>query len=156
MKALVESKTYLLWCFEAPVKQQTTYVGNSPTFVTYCILGRFRLVLIRKTWNNYKKSLLLYYNSFSNVFQHVLLMCNIVKNESIEKFNESLYQDYLIWKKTKCLKRGNITRPPLGQEDGTWVGSNRPTQKAEWFANHKGKSFQPNEEQGDDCFCWKS
>lgn len=72
-----------------------------------------------------------------------------IKNESINKYLSELTDgketDYSLWKVTKKLKRPCMHSAPIRSLDGSWAKTNQ--QKAEVFANHLERTFQPNDGQ---------
>ena len=70
-----------------------------------------------------------------------------IKNATMSHFLRSLTSDsktdYSLWKTTKNLKRPIMQTPPIKNADGTWARND--DQKAERFAEHLEKTFQPNE-----------
>lgn len=69
---------------------------------------------------------------------------NYIKNLSATKET-----DYSLWKATKNTNRPIKRIPPLKKTDGTWAKDNKD--KAELFADHLEKIFQPNEINSNSC-----
>lgn len=61
--------------------------------------------------------------------------------EFIEKINSSKYDEHLLWKSTKYLKRPVRRKTLIKNTDGTWCKSDRNTSEA--FALHLENIFQP-------------
>lgn len=85
----------------------------------------------------------------NNATQQLKREIQQIKNESISIYLSNLTYDsntdYSLWKAAKQLKRPVIQSPPIKLEDGSWAKNNK--QKAERFAEHLEKIFQPNEGQ---------
>ena len=70
-----------------------------------------------------------------------------LKNDSLEKFvkhlNVTENDEYSLWNATKYLKRPVKRNVPIRNENGSWCRSDKS--KAEEFALHLRKTFQPND-----------
>lgn len=89
--------------------------------------------------------------NLNNASQQLKREIQRIKNETISAYLKELTDDssteYSLWKATKRLKRPIMQIPPIRQEDNKWAKNSE--QKANRFANHLEKTFQPNEEQED-------
>lgn len=69
------------------------------------------------------------------------------KNESFKSYLKNLScskeSEYSLWKATKRLKRPKLHNPPIKKANNTWARDNKD--KAEAFADHLEKTFQPDE-----------
>jgi hypothetical protein len=72
-----------------------------------------------------------------------------IKLQSIEAYLQELTDDastdYSLWKATKGLKRPTMNIPPLRKQDRKWARDDK--EKAEVFAEHLERTFQPNGDQ---------
>ncbi|KAL0107445.1 hypothetical protein PUN28_015783 [Cardiocondyla obscurior] len=79
--------------------------------------------------------------------QQLKRLLHKVKNENINFYLKNLTNskesEYSLWKATRKLKRPKIYNPPIRRSDNTWARDNRS--KAEAFADHLEKTFQPVE-----------
>lgn len=70
-----------------------------------------------------------------------------LKEKSIEKYLCELTDDkdtnYSLWRATRKTKRSIVHNPPIRRDDGTWIREHK--QKADAFADHLAKIFQPND-----------
>lgn len=85
----------------------------------------------------------------NNLTQQLKREIKEFKEESIRTYLNNLTNErsteYSLWKATNGLKRPMMQIPPIKKEDGTWARSSE--QKAECFATHLEKIFQPHQQQ---------
>jgi hypothetical protein len=70
-----------------------------------------------------------------------------IKQQSVEAYLQALTDDgstdYALWKATRRFKRPTLHIPPVRKHDSKWARNNK--EKAETFADHLEKTFQPHE-----------
>lgn len=120
----------------------TTYSRQVlPTIIKQKIVEKRRL---RKIWQNTRcpqdKTKL---NQITRQLKDLL---NNHKNDSIQKYLKGLTAteatEYALWKATQKINRPQLLNPPIRKENNQWAKSDE--EKAETFACHLEKVFQPN------------
>lgn len=127
-----------------PVQEDLPQAGESGFYVsteTRRLLREKRN--LRKTWqrnrNPRTKQLL---NKATKDLREMLNDChNDLIGENIERINSSQYDEYLLWKATKYIKRPTKRKTIIKNSDGTWCRSNENT--SETFAMHLKETFTP-------------
>lgn len=87
-------------------------------------------------------------NKFNHISNKVREMIKKYKNDYFDKYIEDLGpdkdKDYSLWKATRYIKRPITRIPPLRNDHGVWVRNEK--EKAELFASHLQKVFEPHED----------
>lgn len=124
-----------------PDIENTKHINNLPIIVKQKIAEKRR---IRKIWqttrSEHDKAKL---NSAIKELKNIL---KDTKNKGIQEYLGSLTPfvdtNYSLWKATRKLKQPQQYCPPIRDTHGNWARNNK--EKAEVFANHLARVFEPN------------
>lgn len=123
-----------------PVQNKNDNVMNYPKFVRDKISEKRNA---RRVWQHSRHPS--DKNRLNKLTKDLTKLLYKIKSDTFQEYTRNLsstaQNDYSLWKSTKKLKRPIQPVPPLQKEDGTWARSSK--EKAEMFANHLSKVFQP-------------
>lgn len=147
-----EAVEYLNRVIQTAAWQSTPEITNNAKTLNYPIHIKQKIAekrRLRRIWQNSRQPD--DKNKLNRAVRELKQLLQDWRNESFQDYLQELTPtkstDYSLWKATKRLKQPSQPVPPIRKEDGTWARCEK--EKADVFANHLTKVFQPFPEETD-------